>query len=94
MALVVVGACLSYTKGLTIALQSRSIDIFEAYLWAQNVTAVLKDVRHNIEYNHSGWYKSAVKLKVHFLSYHGDVANKYIEKISQLMHLRSITEEF
>ena len=41
MALVVVEACLGYTKGLTVALQSQSIDICTAYREANVVNSVL-----------------------------------------------------
>ena len=62
MVLVVVEACLGYTKGLTVALQSRSIDICTAYREASVVITVLTDVRQNINQHHSQWFKSAVHI--------------------------------
>ena len=62
MVLVVVEACLGYTKGLTVALQSRSIDICTAYREASVVITVLTDVRQNINQHHRQWFKSAVHI--------------------------------
>ena len=56
---VVVEACLCYTKGLTVALQSQSIDICTAYREANVVKSVLTDVRKNIN---NRWYNLAVQL--------------------------------
>ena len=59
---VVVEACLCYTKGLTVALQSQSIDICTAYREANVVKSVLTDVRKNINQNNNRWYNLAVQL--------------------------------
>ena len=60
--LVVFESCFGYTKGLTVALQSRSIDICTAYREVNVVKAVLADVRENISQHHSQLYQAAVQL--------------------------------
>ena len=67
MVLVVVENYLGYTKGLTVSLQSRSMDICTAYREANTVRTVLTEIRDNIDQHHKAWYETAVELseKIH-----------------------------
>ena len=54
--------CLQYTKGLTVALQKRSIDIYQATREVNTVVATLQDVREHIDVKHKTWCETAVSL--------------------------------
>jgi hypothetical protein len=54
--------CLQYTKGLTVSLQKRANDIYQAYSEVKTVLAVLQDLRSKIDIKHKTWHDSAVAL--------------------------------
>ena len=62
IAFVVTKECLQYTKGLTVALQKRSIDIYHAYREVNTVVATLRDVREHIDVKHKTWCETALSL--------------------------------
>ena len=52
--------CLSNLKPLSVRLQKRDLDVYEAYTISNNVTDDLQDIRNNIEDIWTEWFDLAV----------------------------------
>ena len=52
--------CLSVLKPLSVKLQKRDLDVYEAYTNSNNVTDSLQDIRDNIEDIWTEWFDLAV----------------------------------
>ena len=60
VAFVVVNIGLGFIKGITTSLQSRTLDICNAYAEVNTVVSVLQDVRDDVVTHHKAWYQIAV----------------------------------
>ena len=49
-------------KSLTVRLQSKTMDIANAFMRVQTLNATLQDLRTNINIRHQSWYDESVKL--------------------------------
>ena len=86
MVLVVVENCLGYTKGVTVSLQSQSIDICTAYREANTVRAVLAEVQDNINHHHKQWYDTAVELSEKYTGLHHPFHGIVVDRHSELTY--------
>ena len=53
---------MQYTKSLTVRLQSKTMDIANAFMHVPTLNATLHDLRTNINIRHQSWYGDSVKL--------------------------------
>ena len=62
MTLTILQELMQYTKSLTVRLQSKTMDIANAFMHVQTLNATLQDLRTNINIRHQSWYDDSVKL--------------------------------
>ena len=62
MSLIVCKKLIAYTRGLTIKLQSRNLEVYEAYKSIKVVKITMQKVRDEIDVYHKEWFDTAVHL--------------------------------
>ena len=75
-ALVITNSCLKYIQALTSSLQAEAKDIVAAVREIDTVTAILQDVRDNVDTHRSRWFLRCCHKWVWSHLYHEDVAGK------------------
>ena len=62
MVLIITQRCLAYTKGVTIKLQSSSIDAIKAYKDMETIKEAIEAIRQDVDAQHQQWFEEASNL--------------------------------